>query len=411
MSQRKSLKRKPEKREQGLLCRIQKECGACRYINTPLETGLTEKYQQALQILDKDGHLQDARIMEPERSPALLHYRTHAKLAVRARPGDSDGGLAIGLYKPGTHEVVDLENCPLHRRSINDLLRDLKTALPDSGLLPYDEASHQGDLRYIAVRASHLTEELMLTLVLTSADKAASVRQLGLTLRDSHPSLKSVFININADVTNVIFGSKNRRILGADQLREGLCDFQFGIGPTSFFQVNPAMADLIYRRIEQLAGDGRGQPAWDLYCGTGQISLLLARRGYRTLGIETNAAAITNARENRRRNTDALSTEPEFLTGRVEEFAPEDFPDWATSPGLIVINPSRKGLAEPVRTMLAGMLQKHRGNLRLIYMSCAVESLSRDLTDLCAGGARIRQIEAFDMFPHTDKLEWLATVS
>ncbi|MGL1446785.1 hypothetical protein ACSTJA_23985, partial [Vibrio parahaemolyticus] len=82
-----------------------------------------------------------------------------------------------------------------------------------------------------------------------------------------------------------IFGAETQRLAGTERLRESLCDLAFEIGPTSFFQINPWQAINLYRRIEGIAGSvvKPAPVAWDLYCGTGQISLILARQGYRVL--------------------------------------------------------------------------------------------------------------------------------
>jgi 23S rRNA (uracil1939-C5)-methyltransferase len=163
----------------------------------------------------------------------------------------------------------------------------------------------------------------------------------------------------------------------------------------------------MYRRIEQLVGNVNGDlVAWDLYSGIGQIALIMARCGYRTLGIEENPEAVTAAIRNAERNR--LPQSPSFMAGRVEDLI-ASVPAWARSPDLILVNPARTGLAESVRPILAGMLGKGK-NTKLIYVSCEVKTLARDLKDLVAAGRHIIQLQAFDMFPHTDKMEWLAVI-
>ena len=161
--------------------------------------------------------------------------------------------------------------------------------------------------------------------------------------------------------------------------------------------------------IEQIAGQPSraATVAWDLYCGTCQISLILARLGYRVLGIEENAKAVEDAAENARRNK--LEEKSQFLASRVED-AQRLIPAWAKSPDLIVVNPSRRGLADSTRKHLKELLAQHP-KARFIYVSCEVETLSRDLKELTQSGFALRQIEPFDMFPQTDNMEWLAVLS
>ena len=137
--------------------------------------------------------------------------------------------------------------------------------------------------------------------------------------------------------------------------------------------------------------------AWDLYCGIGPISLLLARQGYRVLGIEENPKAVRDAVENAKRNR---LTNASFVSGRVENILPM-LPTWAIAPSLIIANPARTGIASAARQTINGLA------CRILYLSCNIETLVRDLGDLTASGRRVRHVTAFDMFAQTDNLEWL----
>jgi 23S rRNA (uracil1939-C5)-methyltransferase len=395
-------------------CGIHDICQTCRFINGDYQESLQTKYNEGLELLKEADLLAGTQLTRPQASPRPLEYRTHAKLAVRPYQKSANYQVtrqnrrfAIGLFQPQSHEIVDISHCPLHRHSINRLLRDLKAELESSPLTPYDEESGQGDLRYLAIRASHLTEELMLTFIVTNERPRLDLKGLAMRLRQKGHQLNSVYMNVNTENTNVIFGQQSKRLLGSDRLREQLCDLSFEIGPTSFFQVNPWQAATIYRRIEQIAGLESSQGvAWDLYCGIGQISMLLSQSGYRTLGIEENSQATRDAQRNAVRNE--LAQQTSFMAGRVEQVI-DQIPAWAEYPKIIVVNPSRKGLAPGIRERLADRLRQN-DELRLLYLSCEVTTLKRDLAELKNSGRHIRQLEAFDMFPFTDKMEWLAVI-
>ncbi len=396
------------------ICKIAHLCGSCQYINTEYQHSLGEKYQQAIHRFRAAQLLEGANVAEPVASPRTTGYRCHAKLAVRpvaesVRPRIGER-FAIGLFQPQSHKLVPLDTCPLHRASINRLLPDLKAELEASSIQPYSELNHEGHLRYIAIRASHLTEELMLTFVLTDDSMIKEIKAMILRLRQKEHILVAVYININSDRTNTIFGAENKKVLGADGLRESLCDLTFEIGPTSFFQVNPWQAELIYRRVEQLAGAPAGSDvAWDLYCGTGQISLLLSKQGYRTLGIEENPLAIADAEANIARNEIPADEKPYYIAGRVEDVV-ADFPQWSQKPAVIVANPSRRGLADNARQLITQGLAQ-REDTRFIYVSCEAETMVRDLQQIVQStGRSVRQLECFDMFPFTEKLEWIAVL-
>ena len=404
-------------------CGMKSQCGACKYVNQDYSEGLQAKFQAGVAILQEAQVLSKSRVLAPVPSPHPLAYRSLAKLAVRpARPNaigfaqsySPEGErlvnrFGIGLFASGSHDIVDMDSCPLHTQPIKNLLYDLRSELNRSPLTPYDEQRHTGQVRYIAIRAAHLTGELMITFVVTEPLKVELRRLISSLQRRGH-KINSVHMNLNTEPGNAIFGGTTIRLAGSERLRESLCDLAFEVGPTSFFQVNPWQAINLYRRVETVAGaaTGRAPVAWDLYCGTGQISLVLARLGYRVLGVEENDAAVKDAEANARKNR--LADSATFLAARVED-AEDLLPSWSQSPSLIVVNPSRRGLAESKRKHVARMLA-NQPQARFLYVSCDVNTLARDLKVICElSGFQVRQVEPFDMFPQTDNMEWLAVLN
>lgn len=403
-------------------CGIKAECGVCRYVNQDYKASLDEKHKAGLQILEEAGVTSGARILPPTPSPKPFGYRSLFKLAVReAEPGKASpyvspegevtermSRFAIGLFEQGSHKVVDMDQCPLHAPSLARLIPDLRRELEQSPLSPYCETTHTGQVRYVAARTAHLTGEVMLTFVVTEPLRA-ELKSLVANLQRLGHRINSAHMNIHTERGNAIFGPETLRIAGADRLRERVLDLDFEVGPTSFFQVNPWQAMTMYRRVEQIAGPAAPSAvAWDLYCGIGQMSLVLARLGYKVLGVEENPKSIEDAADNARRNR--LDKQSHFLAARVEDVK-DEIPTWASSPELVVVNPSRRGLAEVTREELADLLAS-RPRTRLVYVSCSVDSLARDLKDLTEKtGFRVRQVEAFDMFAQTDGLEWLVVLT
>lgn len=391
-----------------IVCKIKEECGTCRYINDNYKTCLDTKYQDAINGFKEQGLIDRAKVLDVTASPMPLYYRAHAKLAIRPAAKPEEGKrFDIGLFKPGTHDVVDLSYCPLHKDTINRFISSFRRSIEESELTPFDEQNHQGQLRYVAVRASHLTDEIMVTIIATE-DISREAKALLQNLKQEGHHIAAGYLNINAEKGNAIFGDDSRRLMGADRLREDLCELQFEIGPTSFFQVNPWQAGNIYRRVEQLVGAmPRGAVAWDLYCGTGTMSMVLARNGYRTLGIEENPQATRDAQSNVRRNN--LATTPQFMAGRVEDLT-ESIPSWAQDVSLIVANPSRRGMApEAIQTVGLSLMQKE--DVMFVYVSCEAETLKRDMKAFEKFNLKLKQLECFDMFPFTEKLEWIAVLT
>jgi len=403
-----------------LACTIKAKCGACKYVNDSYDPGLNEKYNRGISVLKEADVLGHCKVLQPVKSPRTLEYRSHFKLAVRpTNPTDPTtivtpngheypNRFAIGLFQPGTHDVVNLDDCPLHTFPLKRLLQDLRRELNISTLEPYLEKNATGDVRYLAARSAHLTGEIILTFVITNPAKKVEIRKISESLQRRGHRITSTYMNINNEQNNAIFSDENIRISGSERLRERLCDLDFEIGPTSFFQINPWQAINLYRRVEHFAGPAtQGEVAWDLFCGTGQMALMLARLGYNVLGIEENKKAVVDAFANAKKNK--LSENTLFIDAKVEE-SEHLIPLTHKTPSLIVVNPSRRGLAQSTREYL-GQIMKKNPRCRIIYVSCEVETLSRDLKDLLVPGFQLRQLEGYDMFPQTTNMEWLAVIS
>jgi 23S rRNA (uracil1939-C5)-methyltransferase len=398
-------------------CAVKEQCGACVFVNTNYADSLRTKFDSGIALLKLAGVLDHAQVLQPMPSPTPLGYRSYFKLAVRPanpmqkRLAERDGmtrRFAMGLFVPGTHQVsVDMSDCPIHTKPLANLIKSLHAEIELTSLAPWDEATGEGDLRYVAARASHLTGELMITFVVTSPQKQELIKLVNRLRRMGH-KINSAHMNVNADPGNAIFGPDTMLLAGTSGLRERVCDLDIEISPMAFFQVNPWQASNLYRRVEMHAGKGQnGEVAWDLYTGTGQIALILARSGYKTLGIEEVAAASSDANRNAQRNQ--LQDRAVFISSRVED-SEAILPEWSKTPRVIVVNPSRRGLHENARNHLTHVLRR-QDKAKLIYVSCEAETLARDLKALVRSGHKVRQIEAFDMFAQTDKLEWVAVLT
>ena len=386
-------------------CLIQKFCLACQYVNQDDQEGLTHKFEKHLQFLKSTSVLDKCTVLSPSSLDKKLGYRCLFKLAVR--PGRFER-FGIGLFSPGTHQVVErMGSCVVHTQALMYLYEDISALFNASTLYPYDEERRTGDIRYLVARSHHLTGELMLTVVATR-DVSAEIKKLSMDLRRRNHKLQSVFININTSTGNEIFGPETKHVLGSDALRESVAGIQIDIPPTAFFQINPWQAEVLYQRIKQHLESTRDGVVWDFYCGIGTLSLMLAQVGRAVLGVEENAQAVTWAAKNLYKNQE-IKTIPkdakaEFIAAKVEEVE-KLLPTWADSPAAILVNPSRRGLHEEARNMLAHVCRTKKS--KFIYMSCSIETFTRDAEDLKTKGLILKQLEAFDMFPYTDKLEWL----
>ncbi len=379
-------------------CPQKKACGLCVHVNDNYEANLEAKYQAGLSYLA----LQAEQTIAIAGAPQPLGYRAAVKVAVR--PGLGKKRFSIGLFAPGTHRIgPPMYRCPIQASDLNPLLKDLEDLLETSLLRPYSDESKSGDLKYLALRQSLHNKGIMLTFVVHQNTSQSLYETMAAKLVAAGHKLAAVYLHHNPSTGNAIFAnSESKLIWGQERLNEEVCGIKFRLSPTSFFQINPSQAAVIYQQIQDLAREGASQVAWDLYCGMGPIAMLLAKKGFQAWGIEENPQAIADAKENAELNGLVSLM---FTAGKVEDCLANP-PANAAKPHVVIANPARAGLAPAVRAALVKASCQ-----RLIYLSCNLTTLKRDLADLTAQGFHLDRIQAFDMFAQTDKLEWLAVLS
>ena len=206
----------------------------------------------------------------------------------------------------------------------------------------------------------------------------------------------SVCLSVNPRRTNVILGEEIYTLWGEGVMEDVLHGFKFSVSPLSFFQVNPEQTEKLYQLALDYAQLTGGETVVDAYCGAGTISLMLARKAKKVVGIEIVEPAIFNARENAARNG---VDNAEFIVGASEEVLPRLVGE-GMRPDVIVIDPPRKGCEEPVLRAILSAAPK-----RVVYVSCGAPTLARDAKILCEGGYRAAKVQCVDMFCWTGAVE------
>lgn len=359
-------------------------------------------------------------------SPNQAGYRNRVKLVpVRVR-----GQIRLGLYRAGSHKVVDIPGCPVQTDGINETVEIVRTAIERFNIPLYDEGTHTSDLRFVTVRQSSGTGEILIGLV-TRTQHLPHADAITGYLMDHCSHVVGVVQNINTQKGNVIFGPMSRLLAGRDYLEETVCDVRIRLGITSFFQVNTAVAvrayESILRNVTSESSGGSdmhgalvGEPPvapqsvaaedvtlLDLYAGVGTIGLVATRHVGWVYGIEESSEATELARVASRING---FYNIHFREGLVEENLPELFGDLCrqrvSGDRLVaIVNPPRKGVGATVADLLLEVEPA-----RIAYLSCEPNTLLRDILRFEAGGYRVVHVELFDMFPQTEQVETLAVL-
>lgn len=378
-------------------CQIARDCGGCEWLAVPYPIQLRRKQEQVAELLGGMAHEDDATVDPIRDMKEPVRYRHKAATPFAHARG---GRVRCGFYAAGTHRIVPCDEClvedPRARRILNAVARTAERL----HIPPYDEDRGVGVLRHAVVRCGWKTDEVMLVLV-TRVDELRSVDRLVNELRAVCPEVTTIVQNVNDRKTNAILGRRSRTLFGTDVMHDELLGCTFEIGPTSFYQTNPAQTEVLYELA--LEGVGPASRVLDAYCGTGTIGICAAAR-HKTLqviGVEQVKSAVACAQRNAEANNVADRC----------HFVAADATSWMAREGrsqrfdAIIMDPPRAGSTPEFLNGVADL-----GPGRVVYVSCNVITQTRDLEILRSRGYGIERVTPVDMFPHTKHVESVVTL-
>ena len=284
-------------------------------------------------------------------------------------------------------------DCPIQDPRVVDIARRVAEWADSCAVSTYDETTRRGVLRHVMARVTATGESM--AVIVTATDRLPHADELLSLLGD----VDSVWHNVNARETNVIFGDTFRLLAGAPALSESIGGMSFSVSPQSFLQVNAQQTAVLYQEAARLLDARPEETIVDAYCGVGTISLLLSPAAGRVIGIESVPEAVEDARRNAAANGVENAT---FLTGNVEDVLPA----LDAHIDAVVLDPPRKGCDPRALDAIASS-----GATRVVYVSCNPATLARDCARLAAHGFRLVCATPVDMFPHTAHVETVVLLS
>ncbi|KMK75276.1 23S rRNA (uracil(1939)-C(5))-methyltransferase RlmD [Alkalihalobacillus pseudalcaliphilus] len=372
-------------------CPIFRQCGGCQIQHLSYEAQLVMKQKQVKDVLERIGGIYDVPVHPTLGMEEPWQYRNKSQVPF----GEKDGELIAGFYQKRSHNIIDMDSCIIQQEENDLAVQEVKSIAARYGIRAYDEEKHRGTLRHVVVRQGKKTGEMMIVLV-TRGKELPNKKNVIDDIRESLPSVTSIVQNVNPKRTNVIFGETTSVLWGEEYIHDYIGDIRFAISARSFYQVNPEQTKVLYDKALEYA-DLRGhETVIDAYCGIGTISLFLAQKAKKVLGVEIVPEAISDAKQNARING---FDHVDFAVGEAEKVIP-----WWYAQGVradvLVVDPPRKGCdAELLETILAMKPE------RVVYVSCNPATLARDLKVLEAGGYRTKEVQPVDMFPQSTHVE------
>ncbi|MCL2656563.1 MAG: 23S rRNA (uracil(1939)-C(5))-methyltransferase RlmD [Betaproteobacteria bacterium] len=356
-------------------------CGGCSLQHLDAAAQLAVK-QRILE--DAFWHIGRIRpeLIYPAIQGSVWGYRYRARIGVRRVP--KKGGVLVGFHERKSSYIADMSSCKILPPAVGQNLLALRTliegiSIPDR--IPQIEIA-AGDGRIVLV--------LRNLLPLTEEDRAhilAFGEQHGFSMW-LQPGGPDTIHPLRED--------------DPAELHYSLPEFDLKLAfrPTDFTQVNTGINRLLIRRSMQLLDPQPGERVADLFCGLGNFSLPIARRGAHVIGVEGSSALVARAGRNAAEN--GLLERAEFQVANLFECTPESLVKLGRLDKLL-IDPPREGAIAVVKAL------GENAPKRIVYVSCNPATLARDAAVLVnEKGYRLRGAGVANMFPHTSHVESIA---
>ena len=374
------------------VCSIFPVCGGCMYQTMSYEAQMDMKAEQVKNILNEA--VNGEYLFEGVKaSPKEFAYRNKMEFSF----GDEykDGPLTLGLHKKGsTYDVLTASDCKLVHDDMTKILNCVLEYFKERNVSYYKKMQHTGYRRHLLLRRGDRTGEILVNLVTTTQEEhdMSPLKEALLNLELEGKIVGFLHI-LNDSLSDVVQSDETRIIYGQDYFYEKLLNLEFKITPFSFFQPNSRGAEVLYSTVRDYIGDINDMTVFDLFSGTGTIAQVLAPVAKQVIGVEIIEEAVEAAKENAAHN--GLSN-CKFIAGDVFKVLDEI----EEKPDVIVLDPPRDGIHPKALPKILDY-----GVDKIVYISCKVTSLARDLEMIQARGYEVVKSVAVDQFFQTGHVE------
>ncbi len=376
-------------------CPVYGKCGACTLLHMKYEEECRFKQNKVQELFKDTG----AEVLPFIASSRPEHYRNkiYCSFGFEKDPRGKIKYIA-GLYMENTRKICPVESCLLENKIARPIVKTVLDLMRLTGTRAYDPETRTGVLRHAYIRISEKTGKVMLVLV-TGTDKFEAGKRFTETLTKKHPCIETIIHNINTKNTGMVLGDRDKVLFGPGFITDEILGKKFKISPHSFYQVNPLQTERLYERAIELAEIGKEDTVFDMYCGTGTISILAAGKAKKVIGVEINKDAVRDAKENANLNNCGNA---EFICTDVKEF----LKDSKEKADVLIMDPTRNGADEEFLAAVVANSPK-----RIVYVSCEPVTQARDVKFLMNEGYKLLKVQGVDMFSHTPNTECICLLA
>jgi len=399
-------------------------CGGCKWQHVDYAVQLRFKQQHVVDAFERIGGFSDLKVLPIIGSEEIFYYRNKMEYSFSEKewlttpPADPtnanpepqtsnsklearDSRLFLGLHVPQRFDkVLEITECHLQSPQSNEILNFTRSFARREKLEVCSPEGETGFLRFLVIRQSRRTNELMVNLVTFTEDPAV-MRKYAAELRTAIPAVTTVVNTINPKKAQIAFGEREALYAGEGVIHERLGNLTFTISSSSFFQTNTAQAERLYTVAREFASLTQNDVVWDLYSGTGSIALFVADAVSQVVGVESVESAVRDAERNARQNDVKNCT---FVLGDLKDRLTKDR-EWISShpkPNVMIVDPPRGGMHQKVVEEILEIAPQ-----RIVYVSCNHATQARDVK-LLASRYEVLALQPVDMFPHTYHVENVA---
>ncbi len=367
-------------------CSCFKRCGGCQ-LEMSYQAQLEWKQGKADRMLSKFCPVDEIIAME---NP--YNYRNKVQTVFKY---NGHKQIMSGVFQSSSQTLVATDDCMLEDKHCTDVIQTIKKLMVSFKIAPFDEKSGRGLIRHILTRYAAGTGELMVCIV-TISPIFPSKNNFVKALRKVHPEVTTVVQNICTNTMPLTLGDRQNILFGKGYIEDVLCGLRFRISPNSFYQVNSVQTEKLYNLAVSLANLGDDDRIIDAYCGTGTIGLICSSKVKSVVGTELNRSACRDAIINSKLNK---INNVRFINCDAGDYM-QELAEHNETIDAVIMDPPRAGSDEKFLNSLATLSPQ-----RVVYVSCKIETLERDLKILKKLGYKAKKIQPVDMFPFTIGIE------
>ncbi len=389
------------------------DCGGCKTQNLIYEEQINQKEKQIIEALNHLGKLNVKEIEPIIKSDMIYEYRNKMEFSFsnsrwlinneKGLKNEKPKDFALGLHPPRRFDkIVDVDNCDIQTKLANQILALIKKESIKNKLTPYDIINHTGFIRNVVIKHPKYSNQVMINII-TAYKQDELLIPIISKLKKISPNIKSIINTINDKKSDSAYGMPQNLLYGENFIVEYLNEFEFEISADSFFQTNSIQALNMYEYVRDECNLNGSEIVYDFYCGTGTISIFIAKNARKVYGFEIVESAIKDAKKNALKNK---VKNTEFYCGDLSKMLQNYSQIIDKNPcDVLILDPPRAGLHPKTLKEVLKINPK-----KIIYVSCNPTTQARDVRELINSNYIMGKVQPIDMFPHTHHIECVITL-